>query len=237
MNFKRLIIRSIPDILWDYYGMYRYKKRSQAALKNGDLSNTFDTIYKSNFWNSHDSFSGTGSDLKQTEVVRSALTELIEKYKVTKMLDIPCGDFNWMKHVDLQGVHYLGGDIVKDLIAANRAKFSNLNIEFQTLNLLEDSLPKVDLIFCRDCLVHFSYDHIAAALKNIKKSGSNYLLTTSFIKRRLNYDIHTGDWRPINLQRTPFNLWSPLEIILEKCTEGNGKSYDKSLLLYKISDL
>jgi hypothetical protein len=105
------------------------------------------------------------------------------------------------------------------------------------LDVINDPLPTVDLIFCRDCLVHFSYEHIQEALTNIKNSGSQYLLTTSFIKRRLNFDIDTGDWRPINLQIDPFNLGKPLEVILEKCTEGNGKSYDKALLLYRISDL
>ena len=29
------------------------------------------------------------------------------------MLDVPCGDFRWMAHVDLSGIIYIGGDIIE----------------------------------------------------------------------------------------------------------------------------
>jgi hypothetical protein len=38
------------------------------------------------------------------------------------LLDIPCGDFNWMKLLNL-GVDYIGADIVGELIAENRRRF------------------------------------------------------------------------------------------------------------------
>jgi SAM-dependent methyltransferase len=217
--------------------MYQYNKKKLTKQRNIGVKEIFNNIYKSNFWNSTESFSGTGSDLEQTEVIREALPRLVVKYEIKTMLDIPCGDFNWMQHVQLNDVHYTGCDIVAALVEQNTRNYSSQNQEFKILNIIEDSLPKVDLIFCRDCLVHFSYEHIEKALNNVKRSGSKFLLTTSFINRRLNFDIETGDWRPINLQIKPFSLPDPLEVIIEKCTEGNGKSYDKALLLYRVSDL
>ena len=39
------------------------------------------------------------------------------------MLDIPCGDFYWMKEVDLKDIEYIGADIVDELIKKNNDKF------------------------------------------------------------------------------------------------------------------
>lgn len=226
----------IPDIIWDHHRYYKYR-RNKARRASADVKNTFGSIYLTNFWKSSESFSGTGSDLKQTDEIRKVLPKLIRDFKIETMLDIPCGDFYWMRKVDLRGVAYIGGDIVPDLITSNQSKYANADTQFRSLNLLEDHLPTVDLIFCRDCLVHFSFEHIQKALRRVVQSRSKYFLTTSFTKRRLNFDIDTGDWRPINLQISPFNLPEPMLVINEKCTEGNGKSYDKSLVLYRVSDL
>ncbi len=95
----------------------------------------------------------------------------------------------------------------------------------------------VDLIFCRDCLVHFSNDNILKTFENLKNTGSKYILTTTFTECDENIDIVTGDWRIINLTLAPFNLPEPLQIINENCTEGDGAFSDKSLGLWKISDL
>jgi hypothetical protein len=110
------------------------------------------------------------------------------------MHDIPCGDFNWISKVDLNNVDYLGSDIVSELIEKNNHNYSNESIRFRTLDLTADSLPEVDLIFTRDCLVHLSYDDTLKALSSIIESGSKYLLTSSFVDRERNYNIATGEW-------------------------------------------
>lgn len=227
----------IPDICWDYYRLFKNKRKRNLVRNIKSVADTFRQIHDANTWNSDESVSGTGSDLIQTEAIRYGLPAVLHAHQIKTILDIPCGDFNWMKLVDLKGIHYLGADIVDKLIESVNARFANNEIAFIRLDLLVDKLPHMDLILCRDCLVHFSYAHIAQAIQSIKTSGSKYLLTTSFTQRRLNFDIATGDWRPINLSRKPFNFPAPVEVIMEKCTEGNGKSYDKALVLYRISDL
>jgi hypothetical protein len=110
--------------------------------------------------------------------------------------------------------------------------------EFKTLNLTSDALPECDVILVRDCLVHLSYKDIYAALKNIKSSNCKYLLTTTFTDtKRTNYDILTGDWRPINLTKKPFNFSEPVLVINEDCTENKNSYKDKSLALWGIKDL
>lgn len=196
----------------------------------------FSHIYENNVWKGDKSVSGTGSDLVQTQKVRERLPLLLAKYNIGTILDIPCGDFFWMKEVDLSNVNYIGADIVPDIIEKNK-QYTFKNIAFEELNLLESDLPCVDLIFCRDCLVHFSFEDIGKALKNIIKSKSKYLLTTSFVGHETNKDIHTGAWRPLDLESPPFMLPKPLHIINEECTENEGIYAHKSLCLWKVDTL
>ena len=43
----------------------------------------------------------------------------------------------------------------------------------------------------------------------------------------------TGDWRPLNLERPPFNLPAPALLLNEGCTEGGDTFADKSLGLWR----
>lgn len=213
-------------------------KIKHTIKKNRDTKEVFTNIYKNNKWNSNESISGKGSELSQTEYLIEQLSELIEKLEVKTMLDVPCGDFNWMQHVNLSKTSYTGGDIVEDLIAQNKKKFSNKgNVDFRVIDLTKDSLPKMDLIFVRDCLVHLSIENIHSAIKNLKDSGSKYLLTTTFPSTEFNKDITTGSWRRINLQKEPFNFPAPELIINENCPQDGGKFDDKSMALWKIADI
>jgi hypothetical protein len=105
------------------------------------------------------------------------------------------------------------------------------------LNLLTDKIPQVDLILCRDCLIHFSYADIFRALKNICDSKSEYLLTTTFTERKINRDITTGNGHLINLEIAPFNFPAPLKSIIEGCTEDFGANKDKALGLWRVADI
>jgi hypothetical protein len=140
--------------------------------------------------------------------------------------------------VDLAETKYIGADIVNKLILNNSNSYSTSNqIDFKVINLITDKLPKVDLIFTRDCLVHLSFKDIYACVENIKKSGSKYLLTTTFINRNINNDIITGSWRPLNLEIAPFFFPKPVALIIENCTEDNGNFSDKAMALYNVKDL
>ena len=196
-----------------------------------EIKKIFTEIYEKNLWTSKESNSGLGSELKSTEVIRQEIPEVIKKFNIKSVLDIPCGDFNWMNHIDLTDVNYIGADIVESLIENNKKKFDGVN--FQVLDITQDTLPKVDLIFARDILGHFTYENINKSIKNIINSGSKYLLTTSFTKWHYNVDIKDGEWRPINLMIPPFKM-KPIYLINENCREGGTDYNDKCLLLFDI---
>jgi hypothetical protein len=229
---KEIIKKIIPNSIFEWYvnrKYYKYKKMTSAEV--------FSDIYKKNLWGSSESKSGTGSELVQTKEIIFQINKLIQSYQIKSILDIPCGDFNWMKFVDLEYVHYIGSDVVDEIIENNNKKFKRPNIEFKVLDLINDNLPKVDLIIVRDCFIHFSLENINTALSNLKKSGSKYLLTTSFMDCQVNYNIITGSYRKINLLKNPFNFSNPLLIINEKCTEGEGVNEDKSLVLFDLKNI
>jgi SAM-dependent methyltransferase len=196
----------------------------------------FTEIYQSNYWGGKESRSGIGSDTDQTKFLVTELSLLLKKLKVRSMLDIPCGDFNWMHKVEFDGF-YIGADIVEPLIERNRELYNDPLREFTVLNIVEDKLPKVDLVFSRDCLVHLSNEEVFAALANIKASGSKYLLTTNYFwhQRPHNNNIKTGSWRRLNLHEGPFNLPFPKEILVEGYDWDDDR--DKSLCLWPLEDL
>lgn len=212
-----------------------YRKIISLKFLNKTPKDVFTQKYKHNLWKSEESISGTGSEIRQTELLITELNNLLKKLEVTSLLDIPCGDFNWMQKVELSNINYIGADIVEELILKNRLKFGETkNRKFQVINLITDPLPKADMVLVRDCLVHLSFKDIQKALNNIQLSGAKYLLLTTFTNHTKNFDIVTGAWRPLNFQKRPFNFPKPLLVINEKCTENNGKFEDKSLALCEI---
>lgn len=206
-------------------------------LKNRTPERIFTDIFLRNKWGGDKSVSGRGSDTRQTRIIAAELPRLCSELRISTLLDVPCGDFYWMSGVNLEGVDYLGGDIVEPLIERNRERYEKDNVRFARMNLIADPIPTVDLVFCRDCLVHFSDADVAAALKNICSSGSSYLLTTTFPARNSNVEIATGQWRPLNLERAPFCLPPPLRLIVEECTENAGRYTDKSMGLWNIASI
>lgn len=203
-----------------------------------DLTTRFELIYRTNLWGAEKSQSGLGSELDATTSLRRDLTQLLRRLRVQSILDLPCGDFTWMAQMDLGGIRYLGADIVPDIVAANAAHYGHAgHIDFARLDLVSDTLPAADLVLCRDCLVHLSFANIHRAIANLKRSGTCWLLTTTFPDASANRDIEDGDWRVLNLQYAPFLFPAPLAVINEGCTEAGGDYADKSLALWRVGDL
>ncbi|MDP6754399.1 MAG: class I SAM-dependent methyltransferase [Verrucomicrobiota bacterium] len=218
--------------------LYRWLQRRSGrrlAKRFGTAEERFRHIYETNHWNEAESVSGPGSTLEETEPIRRELPALLAELGAASLLDLPCGDFHWMQQTDLGSVRYIGGDLVGDLIERNRAQHARDGVAFQKLDLVHDTLPAVDAVLCRDCLVHLSFADAQAALANIARSGAAWLLTTSFPGVTRNDDIVTGQWRPINLTLPPFNLPEPAKVIAENCTETEFA--DKTLSLWAVESL
>ena len=166
--------------------------RRKRILGMATPRDRFTAIFQSNHWNNPESISGEGSTLENTESLRTSLPTLFDTFGIGKVLDAPCGDFNWMRDVvSRTEIEYLGG------------------IKFIQLDITCDPLPNADLMICRDCLFHLSYRDIFSFLNNFIQSSIPLLLTSTHpnsCKGFVNSDIKSGDFRAIDLFSDPFSF-------------------------------
>lgn len=189
----------------------------------------FSKIYERNLWYSDESFSGKGSEKKSSENILNVLPKLFSELKIQTILDAPCGDYFWMKELKYSFKKYTGIDIVEELIKTNNLKYSNDKIEFMCLDIICNKLPKADLILCRDCFIHLSFENIFKIIENFKNTSSKYLLVTTYKNIKENIDIYNGGFRKLDLTLPPFDFKKPeLEIFEEQ---------DKYLSLWRIDSL
>jgi hypothetical protein len=222
--------RSLVSFDPDHFG------KEAAAGRGRSPRDAFRHAWASNHWRGI-SRSGPGSGAEQTAGIARAIPALCARLGVRTLLDLPCGDFSWMARVELEGIAYLGADIVPEIVAANALRYARSGRTFLELDVTSSNLPAADLVLCRDCLVHLSFADAKAALRNVLRGGASYLLTTTFPEEPVNVDVTTGDWRPLDLTRPPFGLPRPLELLVEGCTENEGAFADKSLGLWRLADL
>jgi hypothetical protein len=250
-SLKALVRRYLPSKVWSALSRLRrrlqpgrfvvspvYVKQQSSGEneKPRPASLDFDIIFENNGFLGTESVSGEGSSLFQTRIIREELPKLLKELGVRNFLDVPCGDWNWMRRVDLADIEYTGGDIVQAIIDRNNEIHGNENRRFECLNIITGPLPRADLIFCRDCLVHLHFSDGLAALEQFRKSGAKWLLTTTFTDRDGNEDLYEGGvWRPLNLEKAPYNLPKAERYINEGCTEGDNMFGDKCLALWRLS--
>lgn len=172
----------------------------------------FAEAYRTQAWGSAESGSGQGSELGATAGLREYLPALCRRLGVKSLLDAPCGDWNWMHHVDLSGIDYSGVDVVQNVVASNQSKYQKSTVRFMQADLIRDTLPRADLVLCRDCWAHLSFQDIASILENFRRTGATWLLVSNSPNVAENKNKPTGlHWRYLNLERPPFNFPVPIE--------------------------
>jgi hypothetical protein len=191
-------------------------KRRQVFALSG-IEDRFTRIYELNYWDNAESRSGSGSTLDYTRNLRRHLPIIFDQFSIHSVIDAPCGDFNWMRHVVQDDrVDYTGIDIVQPLIGANTRQFGSDRVRFLHRDLTRESLPAADLMICRDCLFHLSFDDTKLVLQNFLNAEIPYLLTTTHVNtdgRIRNRDIRTGDYRLMDLFSAPYNF--PAAVLYE----------------------
>ncbi len=232
---KQWLKRSVPPQLLRPLLSWR-SRRLAREFRNKQPEQVFTDIHAKNFWGSAESISGHGSEMATTANIRAALPRILRQYEIGSMLDVPCGDFHWMQTVDLGQIEYVGGDIVKPMVDELTAKYASPRRRFAHLDITSDPLPKVDLIFCRDCFIHLPFELIDKALENFSRSSARYLLTTTYRHWPINYDTEVGGVRGVDLTASPFNLPQPIEMVQE-CPVGVATEVVVCMGLWPIQTL
>jgi len=180
-------------------------------MTDKNLQEVFTRIYDTKYWYNGESLSGPGSNLEYTANLRQELPKLFDIFNIKTVLDAPCGDMNWMRHVlhECKDIDYIGGDIVLRMIETNKRLYGNNRIRFQVIDITTDKLPPVDLMICRDCLFHLPEYKIREFFDNFLKSDIKYLLTTTHeTDDTKNRSINPGEWFKIDLLSSPYNFSS-----------------------------
>ena len=198
---------------------------------NAHVQGVFSRIYKENLWASPESRSGRGSGVTTSERLREQLPNLVRDYGVRIVLDAPCGDFNWIRHVMGSFEQYIGVDIVPSLIEENSRLYETPSVKFLCADITSATLPHSDLIVCRDCCIHLPTRLVYRLLRNFRATGAKYLLLSNDEDAADYHDIPIGSFRKINFLRAPFAFPVPKHIILEDDT-GN-----RQICLWSLADL
>lgn len=172
----------------------------------------FEKIYKDKVWYKG---SGSGSLPENTIKYRDFLQQYIKQNKITSILDLGCGDWQFMHLMDLSGIQYTGVEVVSWLVEENQKKWGAPNIRFVFGDAATIKLPDADLVILKDVLQHWSNNVIIEFFKKLRKY--NHVLVNNThegydLNARLNRDIENGQARPLDLSQAPF--YYPIEELL-----------------------
>ncbi|MFZ0040366.1 MAG: glycosyltransferase [Solirubrobacteraceae bacterium] len=232
---------SVVDATGPVVSPPRSTKRARGWARQREVGTSshravFTDIYERELWRvGGESSSGPGSQREHTTQLQHELPELLARLGVHRLLDIGCGDFNWMRDVELGTDLYVGVDVVFDVVLNNRLEYGNSRRHFLQRDVTRDPLPQADLVLCRDVLIHFPDDDLVTAMQAIIGSGARYLMAGTFVDRRENRPIALGDWRPVNLRLPPLSMPPPLDWLVETPPESGYD--DKRLAVWDLTEL
>jgi SAM-dependent methyltransferase len=188
-----------------------------------------------------ESASGPGSAASAAAECLKLLNASVSDYNVTSILDLGCGDWNWMRLADwrqLRSVEYEGWDAHETLIEDLSKAFGDERTRFRVADITSTAFPNVDLVVCRDVLFHLPIT-LASKIIGRTRELKCLLLSTSFLGVRENMDIETylpiDGWgfHRVNLDVYPFDLGNfRVRSYLEpECANGG---IDRSVCLYDL---
>jgi hypothetical protein len=210
-----------------YVGTSAFDTVYDTAKWSGTPAQTASDFYSNATWppKERKSGSGPGSNLGySTQVSMQILQHVIREHKVTTMIDLPCGDVNWIfDSLETDSLElYIGLDIVGSVIKTNAARLAHhSNKIFRHWDGAQCPLPKiafrkrdgqniersVDLVHSRDVLQHLTLVQGMQFLCNVFQSGARLFVTTSFPGHGMkNRDIKEGEFFYNDLTVDPYNM-------------------------------
>lgn len=190
-----------------------------------DMAGIFSQIYANGAWvmrENQDSLSGVGSTESATLELSSQLAAFLREVGCRRLVDIGCGDFNWMRTVE-GDFDYLGIDVVHQVIEQNISRYASPRRRFLCADATSGPIETGDVAICREVLFHLSFEDGLKLLRNVRAAGFQYVLFTTDKSMWFNSDIRSGDFRRINLLRSPYGLQAPShELTDDKVSKGRG---------------
>lgn len=240
------------------------------------MERAFSKVYAKKLWGDAGHGAGPGSTPQATRTLSALLTHVVLTLNVSSMLDVPCGAMAWqtemidsinrLRAVDgLDGhpavrthLKYIGVDIVPSVIKQDKDQHPHLRFihadvtDERSFGANIASIGAFDLVLMRAFFYHISNHRILAALRNIKRTRSTWLLATTHSVHSNSpnatwlaggrHGLDAGGYRPVNLQLPPFNLPPPRWEFIDsggENTDENGPSQGKQqvLGLWKLGEV
>ncbi len=193
------------------------KNKTRHTKKPWPTKAAMEQVYAMNLWGGEPTgfYSGIGShDPKMVGPYIAAVGSFLTAFQPPlTVCDLGCGDFNVGKELVGYCKKYIAVDIVPDLIAHNKERFRNENLEFRCLDIALDELPAGDCALLRQVLQHISNAEIARVVR--KLSEFKYVILTEHLPEGdfvPNTDIISGQGirikkqSGVNLLHPPFNM-------------------------------
>lgn len=193
------------------------KEAPKKIKKPWPTKAAMEQVYELRLWGDEKTefYSGSGShQLKIVKPYIAAVTSFLRSFKIPiSVCDLGCGDFNVGKELVIHAKKYVAIDIVASLIAFNKEKFKEPNLEFQCLDIAVADLPSGDCAIVRQVLQHLSNTEVQAIVN--KLLNFKYLILTEHVPEGdfiPNKDILSGQGirlkknSGINLLASPFHL-------------------------------
>lgn len=163
--------------------MKKKENETKRIKKPWPTKDAMEQVYKMKLWgdNKSDFYSGVGSH--HPDIINpyiDVLTSFLTSFKKPlTVCDLGCGDFNVGKELVKHTKKYVAVDIVTDLIARNKEKFKEENLEFHCLDIAVDDLPSGDCVLLRQVLQHLSNAEVQSIVS--KLTGFKYVILTEHI--------------------------------------------------------
>ena len=177
------------------------------------MENKFTEIYDKKKWGSKNGkgSSGSGSNNSpDTKWYINLLMKHIEETGSKSICDLGCGDWEFSKTIDWNGLHYTGIDCVKSVIDDNIKNYENDNIKF--IHKDAGSITEgYDFVILKDVIQHWTDEQIEEILPQIIEKNKFVLLGNGYMfgrdKTKNNWTDRTLDkiyhYHPINISKRP----------------------------------
>lgn len=165
-----------------------------------ETRNPFVSIYAAGGWN------GCGSGVGSTEVGTRSYRNFMNQKGIRTVLDIGCGDWQFMWMMDWEDREYLGLDVVPALIERNSQTFKAPNVKFGLVGLDFKGIPldrEFDLMICKDVIQHWPLAMVTRFLK-LPIRAKHKLVTNCWWWENL--DIELGGFAPRDLSAPPWQV-------------------------------
>lgn len=196
--------------LFLFFSIKKYQMKHNAEYR-------FSKIYEINEWGG----SGPGSDPDNVKPYLDILQNIFDDQKYISYVDLGSGDWRLMSTIKIpENKIYKGFDLVQKVIENSRKNYLKNNVNFYHIHQLKDLInEKADMLIIKDVMQHWGNKDIIYFLENILPNYKYALITNDYKKDALNEDIKSGHFRPIDIEKAPYNINS-IELLKEYEAHG-----------------